>query len=135
MKKPPEKVRVRTTVLEQGCDRVTSSIPAIPSLRKQGGKKKVKMIFFLTLLPLLFLCGACTRTKNDLKEGMRPQIRCPVMGGEIDRNIYVDVKGKRVYVCCRGCDDAISAQPDIYLKKLEKKGVAPEKSPQRKLES
>jgi len=59
----------------------------------------------------------------------KPQTRCPVMGGEIDRNIYVDVKGKRIYVCCRGCDDAIRAEPDIYLRKIEKAGVALEDTP------
>lgn len=46
------------------------------------------------------------------------------MGGKINKDLYVDHDGKRVYVCCKGCIGKIKADPDKYIKKLEKDGVA-----------
>lgn len=59
----------------------------------------------------------------------KAQTLCPVMGGEIDKNLYVDVKGKRIYVCCRGCVGLVKAEPDKYIKILEDQGVEIEKAP------
>lgn len=56
-----------------------------------------------------------------------PQKTCPVMGGAIDRSIYVDYKGKRVYFCCGGCPGQFEKNPEKYLRKLERMGEAPEK--------
>ncbi|MHB9139036.1 MAG: hypothetical protein ACYC4Q_06510 [Victivallaceae bacterium] len=58
------------------------------------------------------------------------QTLCPVMAGEIDKNLYVDVKGKRIYVCCKGCIGAVKADPDKYIKILEDQGVEIEKAPE-----
>ncbi len=52
----------------------------------------------------------------------KPQTACPVMGGPIDKALYVDVKGKRIYLCCAACEDAIRAEPDKYIKKIEQRG-------------
>jgi hypothetical protein len=51
------------------------------------------------------------------------------MAGEIDKNLYVDVKGKRIYVCCKGCIGVVKADPDKYIKILEDMGVDIEKTP------
>ena len=59
----------------------------------------------------------------------KAQTLCPVIGGEIDKNIYIDIKGKRIYVCCKGCLAAIKADPDKYIKILEDQGVEIEKAP------
>ncbi|MGA2506589.1 MAG: YHS domain-containing protein [Chitinispirillaceae bacterium] len=58
---------------------------------------------------------------------LKPQTTCPVMGGAIDKNLYVDYKGKRIYVCCEGCLAKLRKNPEKYLKKLEKMGQAAEK--------
>jgi len=52
-----------------------------------------------------------------------PQTTCPVMGGKINKDLYVDHDGKRVYVCCKGCVDAVKKDPQKYIKKLEAAGV------------
>ncbi|MFA6104310.1 MAG: hypothetical protein WCV67_14980 [Victivallaceae bacterium] len=59
----------------------------------------------------------------------KAQTLCPVMGGEIDKNLYVDVKGKRIYVCCKGCVGMVKADPGKYIKILEDQGVEIEKAP------
>jgi YHS domain-containing protein len=53
---------------------------------------------------------------------LKPQTTCPVMGGAIDKNQYVDYKGKRIYVCCPDCIDKVKKNPEKYIKKLEKMG-------------
>ena len=46
------------------------------------------------------------------------QTTCPVMGGAIDKTIFVEYKGKKVYFCCKGCVDTFQANPEKYLAKL-----------------
>ena len=46
------------------------------------------------------------------------QTTCPVMGGAIDKNIFVEYKGKKVYFCCKGCVDTFKADPEKYVAKL-----------------
>jgi YHS domain-containing protein len=57
------------------------------------------------------------------------QTTCPVMGGKINNKQYADVKGKRIYVCCPGCIPKIEADPEKYIAKAEKGGVALDLTP------
>jgi len=58
-----------------------------------------------------------------------PQTKCPVMGGDINRDVFIDHQGKRVYFCCPNCVEKFKADPDKYLKKLEDEGVDLESTP------
>jgi len=62
--------------------------------------------------------GASVEKKAELA----PQTICPVMGNPINKELYADVDGKRIYVCCKGCIDPIKKNPQKYIKKLEKMG-------------
>lgn len=53
----------------------------------------------------------------------QPQATCPVLGGKINPELYADVDGRRIYVCCQGCISAIKKAPAKYIKKLEEQGV------------
>jgi multidrug efflux pump subunit AcrA (membrane-fusion protein)/YHS domain-containing protein len=46
------------------------------------------------------------------------QTVCPVMGGEIDSEVFTDFHGVRVHFCCPPCADKFNDQPEIYLPKL-----------------
>ncbi len=46
------------------------------------------------------------------------QTICPVMGGAIDKNIFVEYKGKKVYFCCPECKAKFEAEPEKYVAKL-----------------
>ena len=37
----------------------------------------------------------------QLANAGKPQTLCPVSGEEIDKDMFVDVGGKRVYLCCK----------------------------------
>jgi YHS domain-containing protein len=50
------------------------------------------------------------------------QKTCPVSGallGTMDMPYKMTVKGKDVFLCCKGCEGEIEKDPDKYLAKLE----------------
>ncbi|MBT3377320.1 MAG: hypothetical protein HN742_04780 [Lentisphaerae bacterium] len=70
-----------------------------------------------------------SRSKHGKKAIGKPQTTCPVMGGKINKKLYADVNGKRIYVCCAGCIAPIKKAPEAFIKKLEAKGVVLDKTP------
>jgi YHS domain-containing protein len=46
------------------------------------------------------------------------QTTCPVLGGKIDKNIFTEYKGKKVYFCCANCKAAFEKDPEKYVAKL-----------------
>jgi len=58
-----------------------------------------------------------------------PQTQCPVKGGDVDKSLYIDSDGKRIYVCCKGCLDTLGKDPGRYIKELEAKGITLDKTP------
>lgn len=61
--------------------------------------------------------------KSEAKAESAEQTICPVMGGEINKELYVDHEGKRVYVCCQMCIGKVNKEPEKYISQLEKEGV------------
>ena len=53
---------------------------------------------------------------------LKPQATCPVMGGKIDKALYVDQNGKRIYMCCEHCREELTKNFDANVKKLEEMG-------------
>ena len=58
-----------------------------------------------------------------MEKMLKPQTLCPVMGGEINPDVYIDYQGKRIYFCCPGCDETFLANPEKYLEKMKAEGV------------
>ena len=46
------------------------------------------------------------------------QTTCPVMGGPINKAIFAEYKGKKVYFCCDPCKEKFEAAPEQYVAKL-----------------
>jgi YHS domain-containing protein len=46
------------------------------------------------------------------------QTICPVMGGAINKAIFVEYQGKKVYFCCEPCKEKFEANPEKYVAKL-----------------
>ena len=47
------------------------------------------------------------------------QTTCPIMeGNAIDKALFTEYKGKKVYFCCPGCEEKFEAEPDKYIAKL-----------------
>jgi YHS domain-containing protein len=72
--------------------------------------------------------------KVDAKKVAKPQTMCPVLSQKIDKKIFVDYKGKRIYFCCKACVDKFNKEPDKYVKILDKQGITLENAPVKKIE-
>ena len=46
------------------------------------------------------------------------QTVCPVMEGPINKELFTEYKGKKVYFCCAGCEDTFLKDPEKYISKL-----------------
>jgi len=93
---------------------------------------KVKQFKFVCLFAGLLLVGLILANgckKSEPAESSAPetpkvvvaaieQTTCPVMGGAINKDIFVEYKGKKVYFCCPGCEDKFKESPEQYVAKL-----------------
>ncbi len=80
---------------------------------------------------IYFCCPACKpKFSEDPEKYMQKivdnkvllesvQEKCPVMGGKINKKLFEDYKGRRIYFCCEGCRPNFTKDPENYLKKLE----------------
>jgi YHS domain-containing protein len=57
------------------------------------------------------------------------QTGCPIMEGEINKELYADYQGKRIYFCCKGCINMFMKEPDKYMKEMEDQGITLEDTP------
>jgi YHS domain-containing protein len=87
----------------------------------------VKWLSSIIILGFLLAIAPSYATSKEAN-----QTTCPVMEGTVNKNIYADYKGKRVYFCCPPCLKAFKKDPDTYIKKLEEQGVVLEKAPEPK---
>jgi YHS domain-containing protein len=77
------------------------------------------------------LWAATTKAPAETKPAPQAttQTKCPVLVGDIDKQVYADYKGKRIYFCCKGCDAEFKKEPEKYMKKLKEQGVTLEPAP------
>lgn len=54
----------------------------------------------------------------EAKVAAGEQTTCPVMGNPIDKDIFVEYQGKKVYFCCQACVAKFNADPAKYIAKL-----------------
>lgn len=97
--------------------------------------EKRAMFFFAVIIAGLFLSVSCgtrkgipgvrTGYKDALTHGKlesKPveevitQTNCPVMGGVINKKIFVEHDGRTVYFCCAGCPETFKKNPEKYRK-------------------
>lgn len=57
------------------------------------------------------------------------QTICPVMGNPVNKNIYTDYNGKRIYFCCPPCPTRFKQNPEAYLQRLSQIGQEPIPTP------
>lgn len=87
-------------------------------------RRTLLSVVVVVCLALAFSAGALAKPGN--------QIKCPVLGNPVNKNIYTDYKGKRIYFCCPPCIQEFKKNPEKYMKQFEKEGVVLEDAPQAK---
>lgn len=83
--------------------------------------------------PVYFCCKMCIKKygKNPekfaekvsaqremLAKTARVQVSCPLSGEPIDKKVFVETDGKKVYLCCNDCKPKYAASPKKYAGKL-----------------
>jgi YHS domain-containing protein len=93
-------------------------------MKEESRMTHLKRFFLISVLilclSLLILPGASVA---------KDQTKCPVMGGLINKNLYADHEGNRVYFCCPPCLKEFKKNPDPYVKKMKEQGITLTKSP------
>ncbi len=71
-------------------------------------------------MPGQTMCPMMQRmTQSKDKQTRTPQQTvCPVMGGKINKDVFTEYKGKKVYFCCPGCIAKFKKNPEKYIAKL-----------------
>lgn len=87
----------------------------------------------IVVLTILFSFGVLTNaTTTEKGISTKPQTHCPVLNEPIDKKVFIDHNGKRIYFCCSGCIENFKKNPEKYLEKMEKQGIKLEDMPSAK---
>jgi len=96
----------------------------------------MKFIIIATLLGFSFSSFAETKVAaSTVKKAeakvveKKMQVNCPILGEAVDKSVYADYKGKRVYFCCAGCIEKFKQDPEKIIKKMESEGITLDKTP------
>jgi YHS domain-containing protein len=94
-------------------------------LRNMDCRKKILVVVIL-IIGMAFVLGHAVYAKEP------NQTKCPVLGSPVNKKVYTDYRGKRIYFCCPPCIRKFKNDPDQYMKPMEKEGVVLEDAPQAK---
>jgi len=92
------------------------------SKKKQFGT--ILLLVSLLLAGLIVLNGckksepAAPAETKEVASAAIEQTVCPIIGGAINKDIFTEYKGKKVYFCCAGCKEKFEKEPEMYLAKL-----------------
>jgi len=67
--------------------------------------------------------GRSQKKTPGMTQAAGTQSRCPITGEPVNRDLFVDHAGKRIYVCCAGCLAEVSRNPEKYVRELESQGI------------
>ena len=71
----------------------------------------------------IFVDLSQTQTRNlPSRMMLKPQTSCPVTNKVINKKLFIDYKGKRIYVCCPACLEQVKKNPKKYINILAELG-------------
>jgi len=91
---------------------------------------KTRVMLTVAAVGVFFLMGNlfAEEAAKQPAQDKKAQTECPVQGEKINKSLFVDYKGKRIYVCCGMCIGKVKADPEKYIKELEAKGIVLDKA-------
>ncbi|MHC4122647.1 MAG: YHS domain-containing protein [Planctomycetota bacterium] len=89
-------------------------------------KNLIKLLLVSILMLTIISLNGCKKKSEPAKPAETKEVTsakieqktCPVMGNPINKNLYTEYKGKKVYFCCPGCKPKFEADPEKYVTKL-----------------
>ena len=83
----------------------------------------VAFVMSSALAGAVFGMGGCRGNGASAVAGARGdrQSVCPVMGGQVDKSIFVDYAGRRIYLCCPACVEVFKRDPERYAGGVQEK--------------
>jgi YHS domain-containing protein len=95
-------------------------------------KKIFLLTVILTIICLLVIAGCQKKTEpvappaptmpvteaNTVISAAVEQTICPVMEGPVNKKIFTEYQGKKVYFCCPSCKADFEKNPEKYIAKL-----------------
>jgi len=98
----------------------------------ESKKVKTMLLLFALLVVGLIVVNGCKKSEPAAPEPTPPaaepeekaaavtieQTTCPVMAGPINKDIFTEYKGKKVYFCCADCKANFEADPEKYVANL-----------------
>lgn len=84
----------------------------------------MKKIVLASIVIGMYLCGSVTPQDETLQlRGLKLQTVCPVTGEPVNRDIFTDYRGFRIYFCSGACLKTFLEHPDTYMSALENEGI------------
>ncbi len=77
----------------------------------------------LTATLIAAVLSAVPATAAHHQTGKHDQTACPITGKGINKEIYVDHEGKRIYLCCPGCKEKAAADAVKIISRLQGEGI------------
>lgn len=78
------------------------------------------ILIWALCISVISLAGCKKKTEPTVTTNVEvsEQQMCPVMDAPINKELYTEYKGKKVYFCCSGCEGTFLKEPEKYLDKL-----------------
>ena len=102
----PDKPLTMAVMCQQMCEKMMPMMQEMMSDERTAGS--------MMMCPMMQGMSQSTDTQTQTPQ----QTTCPVMGGAIDKSIFIEYKGEKVYFCCPACKPKFEAEPEKYLAKL-----------------
>ena len=92
-------------------------------MKRRETQLRVALALIIFVSAGVFLLAGCEKksepvapaeTKEIVSEVIEQKI-CPVMEAPINKELYTEYKGKKVYFCCAGCKEKFEKEPDKYI--------------------
>jgi YHS domain-containing protein len=96
-------------------------------------KSRITIILTLLLVPGVFysLLANGSHKHPDKQKKKSSEIKvivegnqkvCPIRKEKIDKDVYIDYQGQRIYFCCAGCDTKFLKGAEIYFEGMKERG-------------
>lgn len=89
----------------------------------------ISSVFTLFLANVSFAQHHDGHMMEAKKTDGKTQNQCPMMGGTIDKNVFTDYQGKRIYFAGEMCRGMFLQDPQKHMDKMIKEGINLENSP------